>query len=102
MKRGPIAAIRVVIVVGLTFGLLARCSTGAMLRGSAQRASSDASATQTTSEIKPYSEIVGLWQAPLVTPQRTLRIVIEFLINPGGEISGTLDSPDQGLQGLPL
>jgi uncharacterized protein len=98
----PINAARAVTAIGLEFCLLAMCSTGAMVRGSAQRASIDASATQAASERKPYSDIVGLWQAPLLTPQRTLRIVIKLLINPGGDIRGTLDSPDQGLQGLPL
>jgi uncharacterized protein len=102
MNGRPISATRAVTAIGLEFCLLAMCSTGAMVRGSARRASSDASATQATSETKSHSEIVGLWQAPLVTPQRTLRIVIKFLINPGADIRGTLDSPDQGLQGLAL
>ncbi len=43
--------------------------------------------------------ITGTWEGK-ITPQ--LRIVFHFDHNPDGNIFGTLDSPDQGVTGLPL
>src|SRR5579864_4008003 len=57
---------------------------------------------QGTRSVGSVPTIVGLWQAMLAIPRGSLRIVVKFDRDHNEKISGLLDSPDQGLQGLPL
>jgi len=53
---------------------------------------------QDTSEIS----IEGIWQGNLKVPGTELRIVFKISKNPEGTLTATLDSPDQGVTGIPV
>jgi len=53
---------------------------------------------QDTSEIS----IEGIWQGKLKVPGTELRIVFKISKNPDGTLTATLDSPDQGVTGIPV
>jgi len=44
--------------------------------------------------------IEGIWQGELNVPGMVLRIVFKISKNPDGNLTGTLDSPDQGVTGI--
>jgi pimeloyl-ACP methyl ester carboxylesterase len=44
--------------------------------------------------------IEGIWQGELNVPGMVLRIVFKISKNPDGTLTGTLDSPDQGVTGI--
>jgi len=53
---------------------------------------------QDTSEIS----IEGIWQGKLKVPGTELRVVFKISKNPDGTLTATLDSPDQGVTGIPV
>ena len=53
---------------------------------------------QDTSEIS----IEGIWQGKLKVPGTELSIVFKISQNPEGTLTATLDSPDQGVTGIPV
>ncbi|HCL90245.1 MAG TPA: alpha/beta hydrolase, partial [Candidatus Atribacteria bacterium] len=53
---------------------------------------------QDTSEIS----IDGIWEGKLKVPGTELRIVFKISKNPEGTLTATLDSPDQGVTGIPV
>lgn len=53
---------------------------------------------QDTSEIG----IEGIWEGKLKVPGIELRIVCKISKNPDGSLTATLDSPDQGVTGIPV
>ena len=53
---------------------------------------------QDTSEIS----IEGIWEGKLKVPGIEIRIVCKISKNPDGSLTATLDSPDQGVTGIPV
>ena len=53
---------------------------------------------QDTSEIS----IEGIWEGKLKVPGGELRIVFKISKNPDGTLTATMDSPDQGVTGIPV
>lgn len=53
---------------------------------------------QDTSEIS----VEGIWEGKLKVPGTELRIVFKISKNPEGTLTATLDSPDQGVTGIPV
>ncbi|MGB6371482.1 MAG: alpha/beta fold hydrolase [Atribacterota bacterium] len=54
---------------------------------------------QDTSEI---ISIEGIWEGKLKVPGTELRIVFNISKNPDGALTSTMDSPDQGVTGIPV
>jgi len=53
--------------------------------------------------IKPYqAEIVGSWLGTLTVPGAELRILFHIAETEDGTLSATMDSPDQGVNGIPV
>jgi len=46
--------------------------------------------------------IEGIWEGKLKVPGTELRIVFKISKNPDGTLTATLDSPDQGVTGIPV
>lgn len=44
----------------------------------------------------------GTWQGELTVPTGSLRVVFNLARSDSGDLTGTLDSPDQGAQGIPI
>ena len=53
---------------------------------------------QDTSEVS----IEGIWEGKLKVPGTELRIVFNISKNPDGALTSTMDSPDQGVTGIPV
>jgi uncharacterized protein len=54
------------------------------------------------SQDKPAPDIAGTWQGALNLGVVKLRLVVEFKKKEGVGFTGTMDSPDQGVFGLPI
>jgi hypothetical protein len=50
----------------------------------------------------PASPAAGTWEGALNTGALKLRIGVSITVQPDGQLSATMDSPDQGAYGLPL
>ena len=47
------------------------------------------------------NKLLGQWHGPLEAPNQTLTIVLRLEMGEEGELKGFLDSPDQGVHGIP-
>lgn len=52
--------------------------------------------------ISSTNDIAGIWEGKLQVPGMELRIVFHITVNPEGELIATMDSPDQGVRGIPV
>jgi hypothetical protein len=52
--------------------------------------------------IAAAQDLVGDWQGPLTTQSGELRIVLHVTKTPDGALKATMDSPDQGIGGIPV
>ena len=50
----------------------------------------------------PASPVAGTWEGALETGALKLRIGVSITVQPDGQLSAKMDSPDQGAYGLPL
>ena len=53
-------------------------------------------------QVTSASGIEGIWEGKLKVPGTELRIVFKISKNPDGTLTATLDSPDQGVTGIPV
>ncbi|MBU1036114.1 alpha/beta fold hydrolase [bacterium] len=53
-------------------------------------------------QVAPASGIEGIWEGKLEAPGVELRIVFKISKGPDGTLTATLDSPDQGVTGIPV
>jgi len=53
-------------------------------------------------QVTSTSGIEGIWEGKLKVPGGELRIVFNVSKNPDGTLTATLDSPDQGVTGIPV
>jgi hypothetical protein len=50
-----------------------------------------------------FATVAGKWTGKLTAPQgRAITIVMRFEVNGGGQYVGFIDSPDQGVKGIPI
>jgi len=47
-------------------------------------------------------EIEGIWEGKLQVPGSSLRILFKITMTPEGNLTATMDSPDQGVTGIPV
>ncbi|HOR42487.1 MAG TPA: alpha/beta hydrolase [Atribacterota bacterium] len=64
--------------------------------------STTVSAQQISDGMQEILTIEGIWEGKLKVPGAELRIVAHIAITPEGTFSATLDSPDQGVTGIPV
>ena len=64
--------------------------------------STTVSAQQISDGMQEILTIEGIWEGKLKVPGAELRIVAHIAITPEGTFSATLDSPDQGITGIPV
>lgn len=64
--------------------------------------STTVSAQQMNDGMQEILTIEGIWEGKLKVPGAELRIVAHVAITPEGTFSATLDSPDQGITGIPV
>lgn len=55
----------------------------------------------TTGNADELKEIQGIWEGKLQVPGSSLRIVFRITKTPEGNLTATMDSPDQGITGIP-
>src|SRR3954463_3336863 len=55
-----------------------------------------------SAEDRPPADLAGAWQGTLDLGVAKLRLVFDFKKKDGGGFTGSLDSPDQGVFGLPI
>ena len=79
------------IMLGSLFCLALIMASSVSMIGFAQQ--------QDTSEIM---SIEGFWEGKLKVPGTELRIVFKISKNPDGTLTATMDSPDQGVTGIPV
>lgn len=61
-----------------------------------------AAKSRTGAQAKAAPSAVGDWSGTLNAGGTPLRLVVHFVQKPGGGLAGTLDSPDQGANGIPF
>jgi pimeloyl-ACP methyl ester carboxylesterase len=59
-------------------------------------------AAPATADNGSYASIVGTWMGPLAVMGTQLRIVFNLSVADDGSLQATLDSPDQGANGIPV
>lgn len=52
--------------------------------------------------LSPASDIEGIWEGKLQVPGIEVRVVFHISVTAEGELIATLDSPDQGVAGIPV
>ena len=55
-----------------------------------------------TAEAADTRSIVGDWNGAIATGGGSLRVVVHIARDKNGELSATMDSPDQGATGIPI
>ena len=93
--HGVIAASVSAVLVLLSASVPARCRTAFLPQSSVAAPESPATSAETVSEV-----LEGPWSGKISVGQTELTLVFNFAVSDDGSISVTLDSPDQGAEGI--
>ncbi len=61
-----------------------------------------ASAATTENQPPTPEALVGQWQGPLIVGEHQVRLILHVQTDDDGNLTATLDSPDQGATGIPV
>lgn len=93
--HGVIAASVSAVLVLLSASVPARCRTAFLPQSSVSAPESPATSAETVSEV-----LEGPWSGKISVGQTELTLVFNFAVSDDGSLSVTLDSPDQGAEGI--
>ena len=93
--HGVIAASVSAVLVLLSASVPARCRTAFLPQSSVAAPESPATSAETVSEV-----LEGPWSGKISVGQTELTLVFNFAVSDDGSLSVTLDSPDQGAEGI--
>ena len=93
--HGVIAASVSAVLVLLSASVPARCRTAFLPQSSVSAPEPPATSAETVSEV-----LEGPWSGKISVGQTELTLVFNFAVSDDGSISVTLDSPDQGAEGI--
>jgi len=77
------------------FALLLLCAVGAGVGSPSVAHAQD-------EDVDPDTTVTGSWDGTIEVQNTTLRVVFHIDRTEEGELSGSMDSPDQGATGIPL